>query len=161
MKFNITIDLDKAELNDYFDEGGNMSLSEAIKTDIKIQLKQQITRNINDMYAKKLMESIQTYVEGKVEKIIDNFYESDEPLKFHKEQFSKEHIEVSCKEFIKKTFIEEIERKCFRDSTINRIAEDFAQDLKKEYDKKFASKIVENMQKLDLLKDDKIVELLK
>lgn len=161
MTFNITIDLDKAELSDYFNENGNMSLSEAIKSDIMIQLKQQITRNINDIYAKKLKESIQTYVEGKVEKMIDNFCQSDEPLKFQKEQYSDEKIEVSCKEFIKKTLIKEIETYCYCTSNIRRIADDFVENLKKEYDKKFASKIVENMQKLDLLKDDKITELLK
>lgn len=161
MNLNVTIDFDEKWLCDYLNEDGEATISDAIKKDIIREIETTVYDKLMKKYELKFKDAVCDYIEKRVEKIIDDFVNSDEPLNVHTDRYSDKTKIMTCKEYIKYILEDTFKRESYLISCIESQASDIAEELKSEYDKKFASKIVENMKKLDLLKDDKIAELLK
>lgn len=153
----ITVDIDIQEIVDkssYNENTFKEEFSKTLKYAVVNKLKEQCTRAVLEQVQKPVAEQLKDIAEGIAREIL----ESD--LKTRKFKF---HIHYNTKE----ATIGELIEYCMEEYTRKRIvyivqdrAKAFVEEMRKRYDMTFATQIVDNMIKQNLLSDDRLADLL-
>lgn len=147
-------------LEDVFDEAiyNEVTLKEEFTRSVRLD----VVRELKEKFKNELMGKISNPISGKLEdiareSIIDLIKNASE--KKYKFRIDYMEEELTVDEFIrgriKKIVDDNIE------TMISSRAKSFVDELRKRYDMAFATFIVDNMRKQNMLKDEKIAELLK
>lgn len=149
MKFTI-------ELEDFYtDEDDSDSLEDSLKKHIITDVTYKIQASIKDKVDKQITEKVSAIVEEKITSVIDS--KLSELVETGMIQRNRK--EISIVDFIKDEF-ERTHGWSNPISQIEKIAKNFGQELKLQYNNAFANKIVMNMKEQGLLKDEVVKILL-
>lgn len=131
-------------------------LSNGLKAHIKNEVVCQISKNIKEMTEKQITERLQNVIKQKMELVIDSTLTD----LLATGMIIVNRKEISIGDYIKQVFRENQGWHNPREQ-IARIAKDFSQELKKQYNMVFANEIVVKMKEQGFLKDDLVQILLK
>lgn len=158
MKLNVTVDLDYIEIGDFY-EDSDLTLSEIIKKEIISQVTTNVRKAVLEKYHKDIEVAVEKNVSELIEKVLKGFENSNETFEYT-QRYSSKPVVTTIKDLVMNYFLREVESSNVSDS-VERIAKDFAEELKNRYDTTFASLIVKNMKEQHLLADDRLTELIK
>lgn len=157
MKLNVTVDLEDFELGDFYNENGDVTLSDIIKKEITKKVIDTVEQQIIKKYKEDIIGYTRDEVLKRIEGIVESFKNSSEVFKY---KVGYDTEEGTFKEMVKKVFEYKFQGSYNFDKT-ERFAKEFAEELRKRYDISFAALIVKNMKEQKLLADDKLTELIK
>ena len=155
MKIQVELDLEDVFNDAMYDE---VSLKEEFTSSVR----HMIVRELKDRFKNELMKEISNPISEKLEDIaresmsdlIENA--SEKKYKFRIDYMEEElTVDELIRGRIKKIVDNNIE------TMISSRAKSFVDELRKRYDMAFATFVVDNMRKQNMLKEDKIAELLK
>lgn len=147
-------------LEDVFDEAiyNEVTLKEEFTRSVRLD----VVRELKEKFKNELMGKISNPISGKLEdiareSIIDLIKNASEKKYKFRIDYMEEELTVDelIRGRIKKIVDDNIE------TMISSRAKSFVDELRKRYDMAFATFIVDNMRKQNMLKDEKIAELLK
>lgn len=147
-------------LEDVFDEAiyNEVTLKEELTRSVRLD----VIRELKEKFKNELMGKISNPISGKLEdiareSIIDLIKNASEKKYKFRIDYMEEELTVDelIRGRIKKIVDDNIE------TMISSRAKSFVDELRKRYDMAFATFIVDNMRKQNMLKDEKIAELLK
>lgn len=147
-------------LEDVFDEAiyNEVTLKEEFTRSVRLD----VIRELKEKFKNELMGKISNPISGKIEdiareSIIDLIKNASEKKYKFRIDYMEEELTVDelIRGRIKKIVDDNIE------TMISSRAKSFVDELRKRYDMAFATFIVDNMRKQNMLKEDKIAELLK
>lgn len=154
MKLNITLDLEDIDLwNEDYD----------LEESVRKALKNEIIREISDKIREKTRDSIEQrcskYIDGKFDSMVSMYFQDF--VQNNKIAIDGKE-EMLMSDWIKQYLSGKMRSRFYGgfDSTMEKVAKDFAEDLKKRYDMKFAALIVKNMAEAKLLKDEELAKLI-
>ena len=148
----------KVTLEDFWWDGDEDSIEEALKKHIVQETVQQIEKNLQ----KKIDEEIARCVKQQVENILLKKISGEVArlVEIGEIRPNKKEDSISIVDYIKNQF-ESNSGWRSPDETIKAIAKKFGDEMKMRYDRAFAVHIVERMRENGLLKEKGIVDLLK
>lgn len=155
MKIQVELDLEDVFNDAMYDE---VSLKEEFTSSVR----HMIVRELKDRFKNELMKEISNPI---LDKLIDIARESMNDLvenaseKKHKFWIDYMEEELTVDELIRGRIKKVVDNNI--ETMISSRAKSFVDELRKRYDMAFATFIVDNMRKQNMLKDDKIAELLK
>lgn len=155
MKIQVELDLEDVFNDAMYDE---VSLKEEFTSSVR----HMIVRELKDRFKNELMKEISNPI---LDKLIDIARESMNDLvenaseKKYKFRIDYTEEELTVDELIRGRIKKVVDNNI--ETMISSRAKSFVDELRKRYDMAFATFIVDNMRKQNMLKDDKIAELLK
>jgi hypothetical protein len=155
MKIQVELDLEDVFNDAMYDE---VSLKEEFTSSVR----HMIVRELKDRFKNELMKEISNPI---LDKLIDIARESMNDLvenaseKKYKFWIDYMEEELTVDELIRGRIKKVVDNNI--ETMISSRAKSFVDELRKRYDMAFATFIVDNMRKQNMLKDDKIAELLK
>lgn len=155
MKIQVELDLEDVFNDAMYDEVSlkeefTASVRHSIVCELKEKFKNELMREISNPISEKLEDIARESMSDLVENA------SKKKYKFRIDYMEEElTVDELIRGRIKKVVDNNIE------TMISSRAKSFVDELRKRYDMAFAAFIVDNMRKQDMLKDDKIAELLK
>lgn len=155
MKIQVELNLEEVFNDAMYDE---MSLKEAftesVKNSIVIELKKRFENELKKDISKPISDKLEDIARESMSELIKNA--SEKKYRFRIDYMEEElTVDELIRGRIKKIVDSSIE------TIISSRAKSFVDELRKRYDMAFATFIVDNMRKQNMLKDEKIAELLK
>lgn len=150
MKFNVSIDLDEF----WLDNDRDYELSDLLKDSIKSDVIRQIKENIKDQVQKEIKEKTEQFIISRLSVIINDTLAEC----IDQGEIKKGDGYIKITDHVKNLFLSNNSWN-HPDDKIKRIAKEFGEELKIQYNNAFANKIVQNMREQGFLKDD-IAQLL-
>lgn len=147
-------------LKDVFEEA--MCNETTLKEEFTSSVKLAIIHELKEKFKNELMREISNPISEKIEDIArESMNDLIENASEKKYRFRIDYMddELTVDEFIRGGMKKVIDRGI--ESMIESRAKSFVDELRKRYDMAFATFIVDNMRKQNMLKDEKIAELLK
>lgn len=146
-------------LEDVFEEA--MYNEATLKEEFTSSVRLAVVRELKEKFKNELMREICNPISEKIEEIARESMSDLIENASEKNRFRIDYMddELTVDEFIRGRMKKVIDRGI--ESMIESRAKSFVDELRKRYDMAFATFIVDNMRKQNMLKDEKIAELLK
>lgn len=147
-------------LEDVFEEA--MYNKATLKEEFTSSVRLAIVRELKEKFKNELMREISNPISEKIEDIArESMNDLVENASEKKYRFRLDYVdeELTVDEFIRSRMKKVVDRNI--DTMVESKAKSFVNELRKRYDMAFAAFIVDNMRKQNMLKDEKIAELLK
>lgn len=155
MKIQVELDLEDVFNDAMYDE---VSLKEEFTSSVR----HMIVCELRDRFKNELMREISNPISEKIEDIArESMNDLVENASEKKYRFRLDYMdeELTVDEFIRGRMKKVVDRNI--ETMVESKAKSFVNELRKRYDMAFAAFIVDNMRKQNMLKDEKIAELLK
>lgn len=147
-------------LEDVFEEAINNEAT--LKEEFTSSVRSAVVRELKERFKNELMREISNPISEKIENIArESMNDLIENASEKKYRFRLDYMdeELTVDEFIRYRMNKIVDSNI--ETMIESKAKSFANELRKRYDMAFAAFVVDNMRKQNMLKEDKIAELLK